>query len=222
MPQRRVVLFDLDGTLVDSVHDITDSLNELLATHGFSGYPVRDVIGFIGKGAENLVQRAFAARGRELPRSELSVMTKALHEIYDPRMSLKTVAFPGVQEALEALQPQFTMAVVTNKRGDSATSLLKDLGLLKYFQVVLGGDYGGLRKPAPDSLFAALAAMGAQAEHAIMVGDSDNDILAAQAAQIRSVAVTFGYSERPVDQLGATWVIDRFAQLPSLVREALP
>lgn len=213
----KAILFDLDGTLVDSIHDLTESLNQLLAGLGHPPYSTREVIGFVGKGVQYLVTSALTKRGVMLTPAEAKQKAADFLSIYEPRASRLTRAFPGVVETLQALGADYRLAVVTNKPTDATLRILKDLDLAGYFVAVLGGDWGGPTKPAPDPLLAAVKMLGATPATALMVGDSNNDILAAKAAGVRAVAVSFGYAHGPAAELGADAVIDRMTDLSHLL-----
>lgn len=213
----KAVLFDLDGTLIHSLPDLAESMSGLMERRGYQGFTEAETMRFFGKGAEHAVRAAFRTRGIELEGAALKAETAAFLDIYEPRASLKTHAFEGVMEALAVLKGRFRLAVVTNKPTAPAKSILGDLGLAEYFDPVLGGDWGGPRKPSGDALLKVLGELGFSPSAAIMVGDSDNDILAAKAAGVRCVAVTFGYSHCPVAELGADRVIGHFSELADVI-----
>jgi len=217
----QAVLFDLDGTLIDSLPDIAAAVNRLLAAHDRRTLAEAEIRPMIGDGADALVERAFAAAtvGGGLPGSLASLLDQFLLE-YEPRAAEATRPFPGVTETLAALQASgLKLAVCTNKPSGATHEVLAALGLAQYFAVVVGSDDAPALKPDPRHVAAVLDRLGVAATDAIMVGDSINDIAAAQGAGMRAVAVSFGYTRIPPRQLGADAVIDHFAELPGALAE---
>ena len=214
----KAVLFDLDGTLIDSLPDIAAALNRLLGAHDRQPLSEAEIRPMIGDGADVLVERAFAARNG-LPGPVAPLLAQFLAE-YEPRSAEATRPFPGVVETLAALSALgLTLAVCTNKPSGATHEVLAALGLAKFFNVVIGSDDAPALKPDPRHVIAVLERLGVPASEAVMVGDSINDIDAAHGACLAAVAVSFGYTRIPPHQLGAEKVIDRFEDLPGALAE---
>jgi phosphoglycolate phosphatase len=172
----RLIVFDLDGTLVDSAADITAAANRLLRRHGLPPLSEAAVKSMVGDGVEPLVRRLFAAHGREPPPGAVAAYTAE----YEAHAAVHTRPFPGVAEALARLKAAgWRIAVCTNKPERAARSLLWALGLLGRIAAVGGGDSFPVRKPDPGHLRATVAAAGGTPERSLMVGDHANDVAAA-------------------------------------------
>jgi len=217
----QAILFDLDGTLIDSVPDIAAAVNELLSQDALAAQSVDAVRGMIGNGVKKLVERAYAASGRPVEGEALDATTDRMMGIYGKHLTRDTVAMPGALEMVAAYhRAGVKIGVVTNKPEAFTHEILKHFGLDEQVAAVVGGDTGPARKPEPDMLHHALSAMGVSASRALMVGDSPADIGAAKAAFMASVAVRGGYTNVPADELGADRVISSLAELPGAI-EAL-
>lgn len=210
----RAIIFDLDGTLVDSLPDIWDALGELLERHGEERHSIDVVRTLIGKGVENLVQRAFAGRGVDLTGSALTARVAEFLSLYEPRATRDTRLFPYVAEVVAMLAGEgYLLGVCTNKITGVSQAMVAEYGLAGPIRVVVGGDYGPPRKPAPDLVHAVLDLLQAGPHEAVMVGDSASDIDAAKAAGLPVIAVEYGYTPVPVRDLGADVVIRDFSEL---------
>ncbi len=208
------ILFDLDGTLVDSLPDLLRAMNALLAEMGRPPVTAKQVRGWVGDGAGPLVERAMLATGGP---SEISLreLVKRYLGHYAGNTAVGTRPFPGVEETLQSLKAAgHPLGVCTNKPTALSLELLDALGLSGLFGAIVGGDTVTARKPDPAHLLATLAAMGMDGRRALMVGDSANDVAAARAAGIPVVAVAFGYSRIDPKELGADALIDDFTELP--------
>lgn len=218
MLSNAAILFDLDGTLVDSAPDLIRVTNEVLARSGLPPAPEPSIRKRITSGARRMLEGGMEAVGADPARHDLDALTQDFLDIYAADAVRLTRPFPGTGEMLTALaRAHARLAVCTNKRVELSHMVLKALDLQRHFVAVLGGDSVGRRKPHPDHLYDTLRAMGGAANQAVMVGDSATDIDAARAAGIPSIAVSFGYSAVPVAELGADRVIDRMDQVPDAV-----
>ncbi len=208
------IIFDLDGTLVDSAPDLAATGNELLRRRGRDEVSLDHVRAMVGKGALVLIERMMAATGEPVSKEEAKAMLPEYLEHYGANIAANTVPFPGVREALNALaQREAQMAVCTNKFEELSHSLLRQIELNHHFSAVLGGDSLPIRKPDGGHVLGTIERVGGDPARAIMVGDSNNDIDAARDAGVKSIAVSFGYTEIPPHDLGADRVIDHFDEL---------
>ena len=207
------IVFDLDGTLIDSAPDICGIANQLLTREGADPITLTETRSFIGNGAAVFVARMRAARG--IAESEQARLHADFVTIYDSAVTL-TQVYPGARAALAALAAVgHRMGICTNKPERPARAVLDHLGLTGHFGVILGGDSLPVHKPDPAPLRAALAALGDGP--AIYVGDSEVDAETAQRAGVPFLLFTEGYRKSAVDLIPHTRAFDDFAALPGLV-----
>ncbi len=219
------MLFDLDGTLLDTVDAITAALNEALAEQRLGPLAATQVRVMIGRGAPMLIERALAQL--EVPMEEAgreALLQRYFRHYEHVEASDERGArvYPGVSNCLRELhRTGLQLAVVTNKQKQFATGLLRRLGLSEWIQVVVGGDSCARRKPDPQPLQVACETMQVETAHALMVGDSVNDVLAARAAGLPVVCVPYGYNEG-VDPraLPCDAFLETLAELPGLLTGA--
>jgi phosphoglycolate phosphatase len=205
----RAVLFDLDGTLIDSAPDIAAAVNELLALSGRRPLTVAAVTSMIGNGVEKLVERALNATGDPLSAEALEREQAVMLDIYARHLTGLTTLLPGVRETLDTLrQNGIRLGLATNKQQRFIETVFDHFSLSSLFDVVIGGGPGIVKKPAPDMLIMAMQQLRATRSDTVMVGDSTSDVQAAKAAGVRSVIVRGGYTSVPAEQLGADIVID--------------
>ncbi|MDP3897130.1 MAG: phosphoglycolate phosphatase [Mesorhizobium sp.] len=210
----QAVLFDLDGTLIDSAPDLHASVNLLLVRHSLGPLTLAEVISMIGNGVKKLVERAFAACGRPLDQADLERELQAMLGIYGDHLTVLTVLMPGAHESVQRLHAAGVwLGVVTNKPQRPTEAILDHFGLSPYLGAVVGGDTGVEKKPAPDMIFAALERLGMTPDQAVMVGDSPADVASARAAGVAVIAVRGGYTTVPVDALGADLIIESLEHL---------
>ena len=215
----KAVLFDLDGTLVDSAPDIAGALNALLAELGHPPLAVDAVKTMVGDGGPALVDRALRVSGRQAT----PVMVERFRTHYEQRLTSLTRPYPLVKQTLDQIAARgWRLGVCTNKRQAQSERILADLGLSGCFRAVLGGDTAPARKPDPRHALALLAALDVAPADAALVGDSHYDVGCARAAGIPSIAVAWGYSAIPAAQLGADAVIGRFDALPAALDGVCP
>jgi phosphoglycolate phosphatase len=216
----RAVLFDLDGTLVDSAPDIAAATNELIATRGLPPLSLSDVKAMIGDGVKKLIERAFAASGAPLSVSELDQANDDMKPIYLRHVTGLATLMPGVRETLAHFHMGgIAMGVVTNKPQLAAREVLLHFRLTEFFGVIVGGDAVSHQKPAPDGLLIALDRLHAEPGEALMVGDSIADAGAARAAGMAVALVRGGYTRVPLEQIGADLVCDSMLDLPSALQQ---
>jgi phosphoglycolate phosphatase len=189
----RLLVFDLDGTLVDSRRDLADAANALIVEHGGSPLPVEAIAGMVGEGAALLVRRALAAAGvrldagRDLPR---------FLELYDERLLAHTTLYDGTREALEVLRRRAPLAVLTNKPQHHSDRLLTGIGIASYFRWILGGDTPHGRKPDPSGLNHLMSLARAAPRETLMIGDSVIDLRTARNAGTPICLVRYGFGFR--------------------------
>lgn len=186
--EKIAVIFDLDGTLIDSAPDLRAALNRTLAAAGLAPLSLAEVTSMIGDGAKILVERAFAARGVVAAPTHLA----AFLADYEAHAVVETVVYPGIFTALETLtQAGYVLGVCTNKPEAAAGQVLAGLKLARYFSGLTGGDTTPYKKPDPRHLAAALEAIGT--ERAVMIGDHENDMKAAAGLGIPGIFAAWGY-----------------------------
>ncbi len=215
----RAVLFDLDGTLVDTVPDITLAVAELMAADGLAPFSQDEVRLMVGRGLGVLVDRAYAARGAELDAAAMAERARRMAEdIYPNYLTGASRAMRGAANVLEQLRRRgLLLAVVTNKLQRAATTVLTHYGLAGDLSLIVGEHprEPALRlKPAPDMLLFALEQMGVRPEQAVMVGDSESDIASSQAAGIFALGVEGGYPARPLAEAGPDLLVPRLDAVP--------
>lgn len=210
------VLFDLDGTIVETAPDLCSALNHCLRLAGRPEVGVAEVRHMVGDGARALLRRGLAAAGAPAAEDEVERWFAELLARYREHVADASRPFEGAVQTLDALgQAGAARGLCTNKPILHTRRLLDALDLTRRFETVLGGDSLPVRKPNPRHLLAALETLGVAPRRAAMVGDSANDVAAARAAGIPVVLVSFGYTVTPVAELGADAVIDRLADLPA-------
>jgi phosphoglycolate phosphatase len=222
----RAVIFDLDGTLVDSAPDIQGALNRLLIERGLSALDLKTVIGMIGDGTSKLVERGFAAAGAPLAPESLPAANDRFIAHYADHATDLTAPFPGVIDTLKRLIAEgCRIGVCTNKTQSLAEQIIDETGLAPYIEITVGGDTPVGRKPEPGSLLEVIARLDATPKTSLMVGDSRNDVMAARAAGVPVALVTFGYCHQEPRSLAPDLLLQRMDQLPArlavLVREAV-
>lgn len=214
---KRAVIFDLDGTLIHSLPDLTAAINKTLVEHDRIPLSEAELGPMVGDGAHTLVERAFTARGG-LPGPKVAPYLARFLEHYESNATVLTRPFPHVVETLARLKAKgIVLAVCTNKPTAATHHILAALGLDEYFAVVVGGDDVPALKPNPVHLHAVLDRLGINHDEAVMVGDSINDVLAAKGAGVLCIAVSFGYARTSVHELGADLVVDDFRVIADAV-----
>ncbi|CDX13038.1 phosphoglycolate phosphatase [Mesorhizobium plurifarium] len=215
----RAILFDLDGTLIDSAPDIAAAVNELLAGRDLPPLGIDQVKTMIGGGVMKLVERAFAAFGSPLSGGALEDANRDMAPIYRRHLTGLTRLMPGVREALTHFHLNETaMGVVTNKPQLATREILLHFHLTEYLGAIVGGDAVTKLKPAPDALLLALDQLQVEPYEALMVGDSVSDVGAARAADMPVALLRGGYTQVPVEELGADLVCDSLLDLPSAMQ----
>ena len=216
LPRRPAALvFDLDGTLIDSRRDITTAINRMREGYGLPPLALEQVVRMVGEGARVLIERAV---GGELPAAEIAPALKTYLAYYDEILLDTTRAYPGVPEMLSALAEAFPLALLSNKGEAPSRRILDGLGLAPFFRVVLGGDSLPSRKPDPAGLRLAAERLGVVPEELVLIGDTWVDAETARNAGSRFGLVLWGFPRPPaVDGLAA----DFRAEVPAEVSAAL-
>lgn len=206
------VVFDLDGTLIDSAADLASALNYALGLRKLPPFAIDHVKAMIGGGIPKLIERALRAHG--VSDLELLPLAADFVQYYRKNLTTRTTLYEGAAELLEQLKSEGRrLGLCTNKQHELTVAAIEQLGIAKYFSAVAGEREGRPQKPDAAPLLGVLQALGASPEEAVMVGDSGADVECAKAAGLPSVVVSFGYSKVPVGELGATVVIPRLLDL---------
>jgi phosphoglycolate phosphatase len=217
----RAVVFDLDGTLIDSAPDIAYALNRATKRRGIEPFPLDQVKEMIGGGVPQLVGRALRARG--LPADGLMPLVEEFIALYRENLTTNTTIYEGGRELLAQLHGEGRrLGICTNKNHELTVEIIQQLDLMKYFGSVLGEREGRPRKPDPAPLLEVVAELGASPQNALMAGDSEADVACARAAKMPVLVVDFGYSRTAPAALGADAVISRLSDLPRLFSSLTP
>jgi phosphoglycolate phosphatase len=219
----RTIVFDLDGTLIDTAPDLVATLNVVFAREGWPAVPYATARNNIGGGARAMIARGIAAEGVAVPPQKLDRLFADFIAHYSEHIADRSRPFPGVTGALDGLASSgCRFAVCTNKLERLSVKLLKELKLVDRFAAICGQDTFGIQKPDPDVLRRTVVAAGGNPSHSIMVGDSATDIRTARAAGIPVIAVDFGYSDRPISEYGPDRIISHYAQLSAAIAALSP
>jgi phosphoglycolate phosphatase len=212
----RAVLFDLDGTLIDSVPDLAESLNEVLRWRGLPPISFDKVRGMVGGGIPALITRALEEHG--VASDDVHPLVGDMVEIYSGRATRLTTLYDGAEDVLRVLtQAGVALAVCTNKLQHVTDIILRDLGIARYFSAVIGARPEIARKPNPASLRIATDTMNIPLDAAVMIGDSRTDAGAARAAGIPIILTEFGYAPEMLPELAPDAVLTHFSDLPHLL-----
>ncbi len=215
------VVFDLDGTLIDSAADLRDALNYALAVRNIEPFTLNQVKEMVGGGIPKLVERALHAHG--VSNVQLLPLATDFVKYYRENLTRRTTLYEGAAELLEMLRGQGRrLGLCTNKQHELTVEIVKQLGIEKYFSAVAGERAGHARKPDPEPLLGVLHALGVSPDDAVMVGDSGADVECAKTAGVVPVVVRFGYARVSPEELGASAIIDRLLDLPQCLANLQP
>jgi phosphoglycolate phosphatase len=210
----KAIIFDLDGTLIDSAPDLGTACNKVLAKYARRPISRSETMQFVGNGAAKLIERAFQATGTALSETDIITRTDEFLDFYRGHEADETRLYDKVETTLHRLkQDGWRLALCTNKPAEPTRNLLRDLNLSGFFEVVVGGDELDGKKPDPQMLYYVLEKMNLTVDDAIMVGDSPNDINAARNANMRNIAVSYGYRKVTLEELSADIVIHQFDEI---------
>jgi phosphoglycolate phosphatase len=217
-----MIVFDLDGTLVDTAPDLVATLNLIFEREGLPPVPYDEARKLIGGGARAMIVRGLEADRRTVTPERLDQLFREFVDHYTAHVADLSRPFPGVTDALDALSASgHALAVCTNKFERQSLLLLDALKLGDRFEAICGQDTFGVAKPDPEMLRRTILAGGGDPARAIMIGDSETDILTARAAGLPVIAVDFGYSEQPVADYAPDRLISHFSQLPQEIAALL-
>jgi len=219
---RPTIAFDLDGTLVDTAPDLCTALNLVFDEVGFKRVPFGEMRNIVGHGARVMIERGLALEGKTASTAELDRMLARFLVHYEAHLADDSKPFPGAKEMLDSLKQSGALLVVcTNKFEGFSVKLLQALGLADYFAVIAGSDTFPMRKPDAGHLLGAVSRAGGHSTLVVMVGDSRTDVATARAANVPVIAVDFGYSDIPAQELGADRVVGKLTEVPDIARELL-
>jgi phosphoglycolate phosphatase len=222
MANSPLIVFDLDGTLVDTAPDLIAALNVVLRKEGFPELPLATARNLIGGGARKLIERGLEADGRNCTVAEIDRMMKDFIAYYADHIADLSRPFEGLEGALDELAANgAAFAVCTNKLEWLSKLLMDRLELSQRFKAICGADTFGIAKPDPSFLRQTVARAGGSMASTIMVGDAGTDIGVARRANVPVIGVTFGYTETPIEELKPDRVISRMGDLPGAVLELL-
>ena len=212
------IIWDLDGTLIDSVADLTRSLNTLLREHGCAGLEERQIRTMIGDGVAELIERGFRAAGAVMREPKLQSVIPRFAQIYAACATEKTCLYPAAESVLQHFADAgVRQGICTNKPEDVTKQILSELLVARHFDVVVGGDTTAANKPDPLPLRICFEALNVTPQDGMMIGDSGVDVATARAVNAPVGIVTYGYARAPVSTLGADVLIDSLSSLPSLI-----
>ena len=219
---KEVILFDLDGTLIDSVPDLASAVNHMLRVLNRETFSEDTIRYWVGNGAQVLVKRALSGQTEIDENLDHTLFERALEiflSFYGQNLSHNTAAYPNVSTTLHALKENgYRLVIVTNKPFDFVGPILKGLGLDSLFELYIGGDSLDKKKPDPLPLLHACEKMQVSVEQCVMVGDSKNDLLAANTCGMQSVGVTYGYNYgEDIGIYNPTFIIEDFSELNELL-----
>ena len=219
-----LLIFDLDGTLIDSVPDLAAAVNHMLLTLHRQTFDENVIRFWVGNGAQTLVRRALCGShviDQDLDQEVFEQALEVFLTYYKSHLSINTVLYPQVRDTLQQLKAAgFRISIVTNKPFEFVQPILEGLGIAQYFEFCLGGDSLATKKPDPLPLLHTCKVLGVNTKDAVMIGDSKNDILAAKAAGIKSIAVSYGYNYgEDISIYNPDIVIDDFSEILGILKE---
>ncbi len=222
MTSPRIVVFDLDGTLVDTAPDLIAALNHVLERDGIAPLPLASARNMIGAGARKLIERGLEVAGRDVSADELNRMMRDFIDYYAAHIADASRPFEGLEDALDELSGRgYRFAVCTNKLEWLSKLLLDRLGMSARFAAICGADTFGVAKPDPAILQQTLARAGGHPSAAIMVGDAGPDVGVARRANVPVIGVTFGYTDVPIAELKPDRLIGHMSELPAAVESLM-
>ena len=211
--KRHTIVFDLDGTLVDTARDLANSTAHALSLIGVPPPKFESLRPYVSTGARGMIEFSLREANRGLPKEDVDSLLDRFLTHYDAHIAVDSKPYPDVIKVLDQLKLDgVRLAVCTNKREKLARKLLRELDMLKYFNAVTGRDTLPVHKPDPGHLIGTVILADGDLSRAIMVGDSETDIMTARSASIPVIAVSFGYTERPIQDFNPDVVIDHYSE----------
>ena len=205
------VIFDLDGTLVDTAPDLMHATNAVLSAHGRRTVSLPELREMVGHGARRLIDKGFRLTGEPVNDEKLEVLFQDFLDHYSANIAVDSKLYPGVLDLIEACAAQgVKIAICTNKLEALSVRLIEKLDLSHHFACIIGPDTVGIAKPDPAPFRAAVTGAGGTVERSIMIGDSATDINTAKAAGVPAIGVTFGYTDQHVSTFKPEHVIDHY------------
>ena len=217
--KKQIIVFDLDGTLVNSAPDLCYALNKTLEEINIPLITLQEVMGYLGDGALELIKRGIS-KHHNIDNYDLEKLRIRFLDIYDDCLLDKTDFYENVLETLEKLKKMnFTLAICSNKPELLVKRIIKGLNAIDFFGAITGGDTYEFRKPDSRHLERTILEAGRKVDQAIMVGDSENDIKCANSINVPSIVVDFGYSKTPVKNLNANIIMNNYQNLIMHIEE---
>jgi phosphoglycolate phosphatase len=208
------IILDLDGTLVDTAPDLTSALNHVLASAGREAVALEEVRHMVGFGARAMIFKGLDLTGGRLQEMQIDFLHRRFLDYYSQNISTHSTAYPDAEAVLDTFKAAGkALGICTNKPTALAEQLLEALGLREYFGAIVGGDAVKARKPEPEHLGAAIESLEGTTGGSLFIGDSEVDFLAGQALGVPVVLMTHGYSQFPLDELGADGIFDNFSEV---------
>jgi len=219
---KKVIIFDLDGSLIDSAPDLALAVNHMLTSVHHANFDEATIDGWVGNGALILVKRALSGSRNINKNLDSDFVKKALDiflEFYSKNLCIKTAPYPNVRSSLKVLKSKgYRLAIVTNKPFDFVEPILKGLELLEFFEYFIGGDSLAQKKPSPLPLLHICEQLKVSLKESIMVGDSKNDILAGNACGMDTIALSYGYNYgENIEIYNPSIIIDDFGEILTLL-----
>ncbi len=222
MTSTPTIVFDLDGTLVDTAPDLINALNFILDREGLPAVPLKSARNMIGAGARKLLERGLELEGRAVSIEDMNRLTADFIDYYAAHIAEGSRPFEGLEDALDDLTGRgYRLAVCTNKLEWLSKRLLDELGLTPRFAAICGADTFGVSKPDPAILRQTIARAGGDLASTIMVGDAGTDIGVARRAGVPVIGVTFGYTDVPIADLKPDRLIEHMRELPRAVNDLI-
>jgi phosphoglycolate phosphatase len=213
------VVFDLDGTLVDTAPDLIRATNHVMGLVGLSPVPEHEIRPLVSFGSKRMIERGLELHGRPLPADEIDRLWRTFLDFYAENIAVDSRPYPMIEATLDDLAARgVRLAVCTNKLEGLSRTLLDTLGLADRFAAICGRDTFAVCKPHPGHLTGAIAQAGGDPARAVMVGDSDTDVDTARAARIPIIGVTFGYTDVPMRELAPDALIEHYAEFGTALR----
>ena len=222
-PKQKTVVFDPDGTLIDTAPDLILATNHVLEDAGYQPVEPQFIRPVISFGSRAMISAGIRHQGAEVNEAELDDMFEKLIDFYGRNIAVASKPFPGPIGVLDGLRTSETaIAICTNKREDMARLLMNELGLTSYFKVITGRDTFPICKPHPEHLLSTIRLAGGTAANSVMVGDSTTDYETAKAANIPIIGVTFGYTDIPLEKLECEALISDYTDFPAALAALMP